>query len=131
MVGRFSGSSGRGDVAARLVEHEIAVPLGPMQQLAVDADVVLAEVGLGAERGDGLAVHLHAAFEDDGLCRATRGDARLREDFLRRSPVAGPRAAECAVCCGFLRSHRLFEYDGRLCACGLLAAELFLACHSL
>ena len=53
-----------------------------MEELAVDADVVLVRVGAGAELGDGGAVDLNAAFEDDLLGLAAGGDAGLREDLL-------------------------------------------------
>ncbi len=72
----------RGDVAAGLVEHEIAVLLRALQKLSVDTDVVLVRICLGAQLGDGLAVYLHAALEDDLLGLTPRGDASLREDLL-------------------------------------------------
>jgi len=65
-----------GDVAARLVDHEVALRLGAVEQLAVDADVVFGGVGAGAEFGD------DAAFEDDLFGLAAAGDAGLGEDFL-------------------------------------------------
>ncbi len=73
----------RGDVAARLVDHEVALRLRAGEALAVDLDVVVRRVGAGAEFGDDLAVDLNAAVEDDLLGGAARGDAGLREDFLQ------------------------------------------------
>ena len=46
LLGIFEG----GDVAARLVEHVVALLLGAVEELAVDADVVAGGVVAGAER---------------------------------------------------------------------------------
>lgn len=75
------------DVAARLVEHEVAVRLRPAEQLAIDADVVLGGVVASAEGGDSGSVDLDAALEDDLLGLAAGGDTGLREDLLEA--VAG------------------------------------------
>ena len=72
-----------GDEAAGLVEDEVAVALGALEQLAVDADVVAGGVGLGAQHGDHLAVDLDAALLDHGLGAAAAGDAGGGEDFLQ------------------------------------------------
>ena len=72
----------RGDIAARLVEHVVLLLLWTFEELAVDADVILPRVGFGAELGDGGAVDLHTAFEDDLLGFAAAGDAGLGEDLL-------------------------------------------------
>ena len=81
--GSAFGVVGGGDVAARLMEHEVAMGLNALQQLAVDTDVVFAEDGAGAELSDDLAIYFDAAFEDDCFGRAPGRDAGLREDFLQ------------------------------------------------
>ena len=81
-----------GDVAAGLVEHVVALRLGAVEELAVDADVVAGGVVARAEGGDGGAVDLDAAFEDDLFGFAAGGDAGLGEDLLE------------AVAFGFVRS---------------------------
>jgi len=78
-----------GDVAARLVDHEVALRLGAVEQLAVDADVVFGGVGAGAEFGDDLAVDDDAAFEDDLFGLAAAGDAGLGEDLLQAVAARG------------------------------------------
>ena len=50
------GVAARADDAARLVEHQVDGRLRRLDADAVDADVVLLEVGLGAELAHGLAV---------------------------------------------------------------------------
>ena len=89
--GAVLGVVERGDVAARLVDHEVLGGLGAVEQLAVDADVVAREVGAGAELGDDLAVDLHAAFEDDlprrrggWRCRPARGSFAGGRRWVRR-----------------------------------------------
>ncbi len=54
-----------------------------MEELAVHADMITAEVGLRSKLGDGLAVHLNPALEDDLLRRPAAGDPRLRQDLLQ------------------------------------------------
>ena len=66
-----------------LVEDEVAQPLGALQQLAVDADVVAAGVGLGAQLGDDLAVDLHAALLDHLLGVAAAGNSGCGQDLLQ------------------------------------------------
>src|SRR6185312_6544985 len=73
----------RGDIAAWLVHHKILLLLAALQQLAVDTDVVAAEVCFRAQLGDDLAIHLHAAIEDDLLRGTARSNARLREYLLQ------------------------------------------------
>ncbi len=85
LFGVFEG----GDVAAGLVEHVVALLLGALEELAVDADVVAGGVVAGAEGVDDLPVDLDAAGEDDLLGFAAAGDAGLGEDLLE------------AVACGF------------------------------
>ena len=50
------GIADRGDVSLGLVHQQVNVVLGAVQQLAVDANVVNVDVGLGAEFGDDLSV---------------------------------------------------------------------------
>lgn len=71
------------DTAARLVHHEVAMGLRAVEQLAIDTHVIFAWHGACAQLRDDLAVHLDAAFENDLLGGAARGDAGLRENFLQ------------------------------------------------
>jgi len=87
--GAMLGVVGGGDVAARLVDHEVALRLGAVEEFAVDADVVAGGVGTGAELGDDLAVYDDAAFEDDGFGGAAAGDASLGEDLLETVALGG------------------------------------------
>jgi hypothetical protein len=80
--GAALGVLDRGDEAAGLVENEVAVALGALEQLAVYADVVAAGVGLGAQHGDHLAVDLHAALLDHALGAAAAGDTGSGENLL-------------------------------------------------
>src|SRR5262249_47775830 len=73
----------RRDVAAWLVEQEIAMLLDKFDAAAVDADLVVQRVGLAAELTDGRAVHRDAAVEHQLLRRPARRDAGLRQDLLQ------------------------------------------------
>ncbi len=73
----------RGDVAAGLVEQEVAMVFGHLHPAAVHTDVVARCVGFRAELAHAGAVDRHAALQDQLLGRAARGDARLRDDFLK------------------------------------------------
>ena len=72
----------RGDKAFGLVENEVAQALGPVQQLAVHADVVTAGVGLGAQYGDDFAIDLDASLLDHLLGVAAAGNACGGQNFL-------------------------------------------------
>lgn len=93
--GAAFGVAGGGDVAFRLVEHEIDGRLGGVDGFAVNGDGVGGEVGFGAEFGDDFAVDGDAAGEDEFFGFAARGDAGGGEEFLkafghgRRGLVAG------------------------------------------
>jgi len=87
--GTFLGIDEGGDEAARLVEHEVALRFGPLEELAVDADVVLVRIGFGAELGDGLTVDLDAALQDDLFGLSAGGDAGLGEDLLEAIAALG------------------------------------------
>jgi len=80
--GAALGILDRGNKAAGLVEDEVAVALGTLEQLAVHADVVAGGVGLGAQHSDHLAVDLNAALLDHGLGAAAAGDSGGSKDFL-------------------------------------------------
>ena len=75
-----------GDEAAGLVEDEVAVALGALEQLAVHADVVAGGVGLGAQHGDDLAVDLRRGPARSSSRRC--GGWRPRQ---RRESFAGAR----------------------------------------
>ena len=62
--GTFFLIADRGHIALGFVQHDVAETLGPLQQFAIDAYVVLFRIGLGAEFGDHLTIDLHAAGND-------------------------------------------------------------------
>jgi hypothetical protein len=53
-----------------------------MQELAIHANVIAAEIGLRSKLRHRLAVHLDAALEDDLLGGAAAGDSSLRQYLL-------------------------------------------------
>ena len=69
------------DVTRRLVQDQVAKRLRP-QDLVVDANLIPACVGPGAEFGNDLAVDADATFSNQILRRATRGDSPRGEDAL-------------------------------------------------
>ena len=109
-----------GDVAAGLVEHEVAVWLGAAEELAVDADVVLGGVVTGAEGGDGGSVDLNAAFEDDLFGLAAGGYAGLGEDLLEtvalRGFFGGSGSEVLRHDVGFLTAEGLIAVGEELCS---------------
>ena len=110
-----------GDVAARLVDHEVFGGLRAVEEFAVDADVVASGVGARAELGDDLAVEDDAAFEDDGLCGTAAGDACLGENFLetvaaRRVGVLGLGGGGLAHGVGLSDCGTAHRGRGRSCA---------------
>ena len=60
------------DKALGLIEHEVANPLGALQQLAVHAHVVARGISLGAQFHHDLAVDLDSASEDQLFSFAAR-----------------------------------------------------------
>jgi len=57
--------------------------LGTVQQFPVDADVILFRIGLRAEFGHCLPVHLDVAARDQFLCLAAGGNPSSGDDFLQ------------------------------------------------
>jgi len=64
-----------------------------VEELAVDADVVAAGVGLGAQFRDGFAVYLDAALLDHLFGFAAAGDAGLGENLLEALELGGGTGA--------------------------------------
>ena len=60
-----------------------------MQELSINADVIAADVGLGAELSDHGAVNLHSAFLNHLLGLATAGHTGLRKDLLQAFGLSG------------------------------------------
>ncbi len=79
----------RGDKALRLVQHKVAMPLGALQKLAVDANVVATRIGFGSGLGDNIAIDLNAALGHELFGLAAAGDAGLRENFLKALKFCG------------------------------------------
>src|SRR5207302_1267761 len=105
----------RGHIAARLVEHVVALLLGAVKEFAIDADVVAGSVVASAEGVDYISVDLDAPFENDLLGLAAAGDACLGKDLLQ------------AVALKLIVRFR-FWGGGRLRhGVGLLTAELLIA----
>src|SRR5579864_1222086 len=73
----------RGDVSLRLVHQQINLALGPVQQLAIYANVVALGIGLAAEFGDDLSVDRHHAGADQLFSFATGRNSRSSNDFLQ------------------------------------------------
>ncbi len=72
----------RSDVALGLVQQDVNMVAGELDELAVDADMVFAGVGLRSELSDGLAVDLDEAGGDEFLGFAAGGDTRGGDDLL-------------------------------------------------
>jgi hypothetical protein len=83
----------RGDVAAGLVEEQIAMMLDDFHAPPVDADVVLPRLRLRPELHHRDAVHGYAPFEHQLLRRAPRRDTGLRQNLLQAFHATGlPRS---------------------------------------
>jgi hypothetical protein len=87
--GSAFGIADGGDVTLGLVEHEVALALGAMDELAVDADVVAMGIGFAAEFGDNFAVDLDASLGDEFFGVTAARDTRLGEDFLEALEFGG------------------------------------------
>jgi hypothetical protein len=72
----------RRHISTRLVEQDVPVMGGDPDPLVIDADVVVARVGLRAEFQNRLAVDADAALCDQDLGGATRRHTGGRQDFL-------------------------------------------------
>ena len=70
------------DVAARLVEHEVALFLAAAERTPVHHNFIAAHIRLVADRGRP-SVHGHAAVLDPSLRLAARAKARLRQQLLQ------------------------------------------------
>jgi hypothetical protein len=73
----------RGDGVVRLVQRDVDLMLGRVDQTPVHFDVVAFQVGLRAQFGDHRAVHRYPAFHDILLRLPPRSHAGLREDLLK------------------------------------------------
>ena len=82
-MGRRSRIGTRRDVAARLVEEDVAAALRALDAAVVDANVVVFEARLGAELGDRAAVDRDASLRDERFRGAPRRDAGGGEDLLQ------------------------------------------------
>ena len=87
--GPVFGIAHRGDVAPRLVEHKVAMPLGALKQLAIDANVIAPQIGLAAQLRHDLAIHYHASGDNHLLGVTSAGNARLGENFLQPLRICG------------------------------------------
>jgi hypothetical protein len=63
--------------ALGLVQRQVDVPLGSVEQTPIDFDVIALEVGFRAEFGDSFAVHGDPALNYQFLGFAATGDAGL------------------------------------------------------
>ena len=87
--GSALGVLDRGDKAPGLVEDKVTQALGALEQLAIDANMVAAAVGLGAQLCDDFAVDLHPALLNEFLGLAAAGDTGLGQDFLQAFELNG------------------------------------------
>ena len=65
-----------------LLQGDVDLVFGRVDQAAIHFDVVAFQVGFGAEFGDHGAVDRDAAFQDDLLGLPAGGHAGLRENLL-------------------------------------------------
>jgi hypothetical protein len=111
-----------GDEALRLVQNKIAMPLGPVQQLAVDADVIAPSIGFGTQLRDDGAVHLHAATCNHLFCLAPARNSCLRQDLLQALHLCWRsrfrRSLLINFFCFCLRNSRLARIEPRLIQLG-------------
>ena len=89
-----------GEVAGRLVEHQVHGALVELDGHAVDLDMVAVDVDLGAKLGRDLAVDGHAAGGHQILRTATARHARARQKALQ---AHGVRVDGLGVGCGRAR----------------------------
>jgi hypothetical protein len=73
----------RGDVSLGLVHQQINMALGPLQEFAVDADVIHRRISLASQFGDDQPVYGHESAGDDLLCFAARGNSGSGDNFLQ------------------------------------------------
>src|SRR4030095_8444579 len=73
----------RRDIAAWLVQQDIARPLGGFDAASVDAEVVARRVGFGAQRANRITVDGYATVSDQPFCSAARRNSGLRQDLLK------------------------------------------------
>ena len=55
-------SGSRGHIPAWFVQQQIAMTFGRLDAAPVDADVIVREIGFGAQFGDDVAVHANTAL---------------------------------------------------------------------
>jgi hypothetical protein len=77
------GVAQRGDVTFRFIEQDVNVVAGELEQLSIDADVVLPRVGLSAEFGYGLTVDLNQARRNKLFGFAAGGNTCGGNNFLQ------------------------------------------------
>jgi hypothetical protein len=98
-------------VALGLVQHKIALPFRPMQQLAVHANVVAASISLSAQLGHYLAVYLHAALFNQFLGPAATRHPSTRQDLLQPFQLGRRPRCRCEIrvffVVRFLSFHRI------------------------
>ena len=80
--GTALGIADGGHVSLGLVHRKIDVALGTAQQLAVDANLIQARIGLGAGLGDGMSVDGDQAGGDQLLGLAPRGQSCRGQNLL-------------------------------------------------
>ena len=91
-----------GEVAGRLVEHQVYGALVELDGHAVDLDVIAVDIDLGAQLGRDLAVDGHATGGHQVLRAAAARHARARQKALQ---AHGVRIDGLGVGCGYYVAH--------------------------
>ena len=91
-----------GEVAGRLVEHQVHGALVELDRHAVDLDMVTVDIDLGAQLGRDLTVDGHASGGHQVLRAAAARHARARQKALQ---AHGVRIDGLGVGCGYCVAH--------------------------
>jgi hypothetical protein len=70
-------------VSFGLIEHEVNVALGTVEEFSINADVVVLGIGFAAQLADDLPIHRHATLLDHLFGVAAGCDSGCGYDFLQ------------------------------------------------
>jgi hypothetical protein len=80
--GAALGVANGGDISYGLIQHHVNLAFRPVQQFAIDSDMIAFLVGFGAQLGDRLSVDRDPSRGDQFFALAPRGYACRGHDFL-------------------------------------------------